>query len=100
MNAAMKRWGKLWDVLGFQDVGMGYHVQKEVVFSYAEDTPRRRRRRYCFDWREVNGVARYYVATIPSRHPKDRNFITPHEADILSDLLLGTDLANDKTNYI
>lgn len=99
MNAAMKRWGKLWDVLGFQDVGVGFHAQKEVVFSCAkEDTPRRRR--YCFDGREVNGVAGYYVATIPSRHPKDRNFITPHEADILSDLLLGTDLANDKTDYI
>lgn len=97
MNAAMKRWGKLWDVLGFQNVRPCNVIEIEVLFSLkvVDIVPR-----YCFDERRVNGVAGYWVAVAPTLKPDDRNFITPHEADILSDLLLGTNLANDKTSCI
>lgn len=97
MNAAMKRWGKLWDVLGFQNVHTISWEKEAVVFFHAE---RFGIHRYCFDMRRVNGVARYWVAVAPTLKPDDRNFICPNEADILSDLLLGTNLANDKTSYI
>lgn len=94
MNAAMKRWGKLWDVLGFQNVHPSNMI--EVLFSPKGAYPAPR---YCFGARRVNGVVGYWVAVAPTPKRDDRNFITPHEADILSDLLLGTNLANDKTNY-
>lgn len=95
MNAAMKRWGKLWDVLGFQNVRSSNMIEVLFTPKGADTIPR-----YCFDVRRVDGVVSHWVAVAPTPKRDDRNFICPNEADILSDLLLGTNLANDKTHYI
>lgn len=87
---ALQRWGPLWEILGFSQLQCcSPHVVEGNIST--------NRRADCYD----NSYAGEFVERvfISTHHNKSaRTWIRPKEADVLSDLLLGTSLTQQETN--